>query len=154
MSRPQQLPSPRLGPVGGSQQHQQLTPTTGSTSRPSALHQAAHRRDRRGDHSHRAHDRRGSGVVDPCWDYVRQYVGVDESSWVPWGDDVAMPSKADVADGASWLRCDAVFPRTWSVGFTEVRTTSVTAEGLADEPPSDFLACLNEPPTRMQPFIP
>ena len=91
---------------------------------------------------------------DPCWDYVRQYVGVDESSWVPWGDDVAMPSKADVADGASWLRCDAVFPRTWSVGFTEVRTTSVTAEGLADEPPSDFLACLNEPPTRMQPFIP
>ena len=91
---------------------------------------------------------------DSCWDYVRRYVGVDESSWVPWGYRAAMPSKAEVADGASWLRCDAVFPRTWGLGSAQVRTTNVAAEGLADQPPSDFLACLDEPPTRKQPFVP
>jgi hypothetical protein len=87
-----------------------------------------------------------------CGDYVRGYLGVDLTRWVPWGAHAFMPSRADVADGASWLRCDAVFPRTWS--FAEARTTNVAAEGLADAPPDEFWACLDAPPAKQeQPFV-
>ena len=46
-------------------------------------------------------------VVDGCWNSVRQYVGIDEASWVPWGHFVYGPSKEEVADGAllAALRC-------------------------------------------------
>lgn len=94
-------------------------------------------------------------VVDGCWEPVLRYVGIDETSWVPWGYFVYGPSKEEVADGASWLRCDAVFPETWATEWTGARSITVAAAGLANDPPEDFWACLDQPPTKSgQPFVP
>ena len=91
--------------------------------------------------------------LDLCWEYARTYIGIDPASWVPWGYAVFLPSKQEIANGASWIRCDAVFPETWDFG--SVRTTTVAAQGLADDPPADFWACFDEPPTKAeQPFVP
>jgi hypothetical protein len=94
-----------------------------------------------------------SEASDLCWDYVRIYVGVDALSWVPWWWAAYMPSKEEVAHGAAWLRCDVVFPDKWdTIG---IRATTVSAAGLADDPPAEFWACLDEPPTTQnQPFVP
>jgi hypothetical protein len=87
-----------------------------------------------------------------CFEHVRVYVGVDPSSWVPWHIFGFLPSKKEIADGASWLRCDVAFPAVW--GSTRARTVAVAAEGLALKPPADFWACLDKPPTRQeQPFV-
>jgi hypothetical protein len=90
-----------------------------------------------------------------CGEYVRTYVGVDFQSWVPWGGSAFLPSKEQIADGASWLRCDVVFPGAgWD--YDPVRTITVPVEGLADDPPGDFWACFDEPPstTSKSPFVP
>jgi hypothetical protein len=86
-----------------------------------------------------------------CFEHVRVYVGVDTSSWVPWQIFGFLPSKEEIADGASWLRCDVAFPSAW--GSVRARTVTVAAEGLARRPPADFWACLDEPPTQEQPFV-
>ena len=94
-------------------------------------------------------------VVDGCWNAVRRYVGIDEASWVPWGYMVYGPSKEEVADGATWVRCDAVFPETWAYEWTGARSVTVPASGLANDPPDDFWACLDQQPaTSGQPFVP
>jgi hypothetical protein len=89
-----------------------------------------------------------------CWDRVRVYVGVDLDDWVPWTWAAFLPSGQQVADGANWMRCDAVFPGTWD--FTSVRTTTGSARGVAKDPRADFWACLDEHPQqqRQQPFVP
>ena len=94
----------------------------------------------------------GQERAGECFEHVRVYVGVDPSNWVPWTILGFLPSKKEIADGASWLRCDVAFPAAW--GSTRARTVAVAAEGLALKPPADFWACLNEPPTQQeQPFV-
>ena len=74
------------------------------------------------------------------------------ANWVPWTFVGYLPSKEEVAAGASWLRCDAAFPETWA--FDSARTTTVAAHGLAYDHPQDFWACLDQPPTKSeQPFV-
>ena len=90
---------------------------------------------------------------DLCRDYVLNYVGVDGQRWIPWGSVMYLPSKAQVADGASWLRCDVVFLADWDYD-SRIRTVSVAAEGLADDPPEDLWACLDQPLSKDQPFVP
>jgi hypothetical protein len=81
-----------------------------------------------------------------CFDDVRVYLGIDEDSWVPWGVAAYLPSKEEVADGAGWMRCDAFFPTTtYNSG---ARTTDVSAKGIADAPPADFLGCTDEYPAK------
>jgi hypothetical protein len=92
-----------------------------------------------------------SAVV--CGDLGRRYMGVDADSWVPWSAAAFLPSKEQIADGESWLRCDVFFPRTWS--FDAPRTTTGSAELVAEDPPLDALACLDEhPQTWAQSFVP
>ena len=90
---------------------------------------------------------------DLCREYVRAYLGIDDQSWIPWASTFYLPSKAEIADGASWLRCDVVFPESWDFE-NRVRTVSVAAEGLADDPPDDLWACLDQPLSVDQPFVP
>jgi hypothetical protein len=92
-----------------------------------------------------------TGIV--CWDLVRRYLGVDPDSWVPWSVAAFLPSKEKVADGASWVRCDATFPKTWAINTP--RTTTGSAESIADDPPPSAWACLDEDPQEAeQPFVP
>lgn len=91
-------------------------------------------------------------AVDMCWEYVRLYVGIDERSWIPWEVATFLPSEAQVADGASWIRCDAAFPHPRDSDL--VRTVTGSAEGLADDPPADYWACLDGRPTIDEPLVP
>jgi hypothetical protein len=91
--------------------------------------------------------------LNSCDDHVRGYLGVDGESWIPWSPVAFLPSKEEVAAGASWVRCDAFFPAT--TRHSSARTTNVSAKGTADVPPADFWACTNKsPPKGDQPFVP
>ena len=95
----------------------------------------------------------GEKYVDRCWAAVSAYAGIDFASWVPWGFVLVGPSEQQVEDGASWARCDIVFPAAWD--FTTVRATTGSAVGIADEEPDELWACLDEPPTvDHQPLVP
>lgn len=91
--------------------------------------------------------------VDLCWEYVREYIGVDPTSWIPWGLNAQLPSQEQIDAGASWMRCDAYFPTTSdSAG---VRTSTSSAAGVADNPPVAWMACLDQHPRVIaQPFVP
>ncbi len=80
-----------------------------------------------------------------CWDYVRRFVGVDPDSWIPWAAPGFLPSQEQIDEGASWIRCDLAFPTSWLI--SDVRTTSGSGAGLADEGPVDLWACLDRLPT-------
>jgi hypothetical protein len=90
---------------------------------------------------------------DRCSFAVRGYLGVSDSTWIPWVSGVFLPSHEQIADGARWMRCDAGFPDTWSYGAP--RTTTASAEAIADDPPAELWACLNQAPSVTdQPFVP
>ena len=54
------------------------------------------------------------------------------------GVPVYGPSKEEVDDGASWVRCDAVFPETWEEEWKGARSVTVAAPGLANDPPEEL----------------
>lgn len=88
-----------------------------------------------------------------CGNIASRYVGIDATSWIPWGVVTFLPSKEEVADGASWARCDAAFPQMWPFG--RARTITGSASALAHDPPGEFWACLDQPPIIAgQPFAP
>jgi hypothetical protein len=90
---------------------------------------------------------------DVCWNAVRTYLGVDPEHWIPWGFGFSLPSRKQIADGASWMRCDAIFPADWNFG--SIRSTTGSGDGVAVDPPADFWACLNKDPKKSeQPFVP
>jgi Septum formation len=87
-----------------------------------------------------------------CWNEVHLYLGIDLRTWVHWGFATLLPSREEIAAGASWMRCDAVFPE-WD--FSSVRTTTGTAVLVAVDPPAELWACLDEHPEKAkQPFVP
>ena len=87
-----------------------------------------------------------------CRDEVIAYLGVSPDHWVHWGVRGFLPSRQEIADGASWVRCDAVFP-AWDYG--SVRSTTGSAAGIALDPPPDLWTCLDERPSKPeQPFVP
>ena len=89
---------------------------------------------------------------DSCWNLVAEYLAVDLSHWVHWTWAAFLPSREEIADGASWIRCDAVFP-TWD--FSSVRSTTAEAEMVAVNPPAELWACLDENPQKAkQPLVP
>jgi len=90
---------------------------------------------------------------DVCWNAVRTYLGVDPEHWVPWMVGAFLPSRNQITEGASWVRCDAMFPADWS--FSSIRGTTGSADGVAVDPPPDSWACLNKNPENSeQPFVP
>lgn len=94
-----------------------------------------------------------TGKAQTCWNHVRLYLGVNLSHWIPWGAVVFLPSEHEIANGASWVRCDAFFPATWD--STTIRTTTTSAAGIAIDPPDELWACLDKDPSKPdQPFVP
>jgi hypothetical protein len=49
-------------------------------------------------------------LVNACRDSVRKYIDVEFEHWVPWAFGMLLSSRQQVADGASFLRCEARFP--------------------------------------------
>lgn len=88
-----------------------------------------------------------------CHRYARLYVGADIKTWVPWLAVMFLPSEEQIANGASWARCDAAFPSRWEFG--RPRTTTGSAVLIADDPSPELWACLDQHPTkRDQPLVP
>lgn len=91
--------------------------------------------------------------VDRCGEAVRNYLGVDQASWIGWGWINVLPSEEQIDDGAAWLRCDAVFPTRWDFSPLRVLTSPVLA--AADQRAADFWTCLDQPPAvDDQPLVP
>lgn len=94
----------------------------------------------------------GKEARGACWDAVAVHLGVDLEHWVHWRFRTFLPSREEIADGARWMRCDAVFP-AWDYG--SVRSTTGSAAGAALDPPPDLWTCLDERPNKpKQPFVP
>ena len=83
-------------------------------------------------------------AVDMCWNYVRLYVGIDQRSWIPWAMTAFLPTEEQIADGASWVRCDAMFPD--GANWDHARAVTGSAAGLADDPPPEYWACFDGRP--------
>ncbi|WP_243057147.1 septum formation family protein [Nocardioides sp. SR21] len=92
--------------------------------------------------------------IDPCEGYVLRYVGVSQDSWIPWSWVAFLPSQEEIDDGASWVRCDLVFPTTWE--YAGAHATTGSGAGIADNPPTDRWGCFNTLPTDKtdQPYVP
>lgn len=95
---------------------------------------------------------RAKGVADACWDAARRYVDVNLEHWVPWGFFGFLPSTQQVADGASFSRCDVGVPANLANSEYTLLTHSV--EGMAITRADELLPCLEKSPdTRKQPFV-
>jgi hypothetical protein len=93
---------------------------------------------------------------DTCAHLGVDYLGIDDRSWIPWGVTEYLPSKAQIADGATWVRCDVSVPEQWNPRGGPVesaRTVENSLAGIADAPPPELWACLAQPPTEVQPLI-
>ena len=89
-----------------------------------------------------------------CDEDARLYIGTSSKTWVPWHYYFFLPSREQVAAGASWARCDVAFAAessgsrpTWSAR---------SAEGVALRHPEEVWGCLDvfPQPTRPHPFAP
>jgi hypothetical protein len=90
--------------------------------------------------------------VDLCLKSVDEYIGISTATWIPWQAAMFLPSKDQIDQGASWVRCDASFPSEWDL--TSVRTTTSSALNVAEDPPSQLWACLDLPPSKTdQPLV-
>ena len=91
-------------------------------------------------------------MSDRCTEDVLDYLDISTEHWVHWEVRGFLPSRQEIADGASWVRCDAMFP-AWDYG--SVRSTTGSAAGVASDPPSDLWTCLDEHPRKpKQPIVP
>ena len=91
--------------------------------------------------------------ADVCWQSALGFIGIDPGTWVPWMSVLFLPSKDQIADGASWARCDAAFPSRWD--HSRARTTTGSAVLIADDPPLELWACLDQHPAKVdQPLVP
>ena len=91
--------------------------------------------------------------VDWCWQNVHDYIDINLDHWIPWSTLMYLPSRDQVADGASWLRCDAAFPASWGLNNNQVPVDH-TARDAATEHADDLRACLDRDPRNVsQPFV-
>ncbi|MBA2955286.1 hypothetical protein GON03_13180 [Nocardioides sp. MAH-18] len=88
-----------------------------------------------------------------CGNQVGAYLGLNSDHWIPFGWIAFLPSEDQIADGASWVRCDVVFPS--NPAWKSARLTVGSAAGIAGDPPPEFWACVDQPLTVAdQPFVP
>ena len=89
-----------------------------------------------------------------CWQMARAYLGVDPGSWIPWWSVEYLPSKQQVAAGASWVRCDVAVPDRWGPTVPPLaRSMRTSIRGAADRPHPERWVCLAQPPTENQAFV-
>ena len=87
-----------------------------------------------------------------CWQMVREYVGVDTDVWEPWGVFMYLPSREQVAAGASWVRCDVGLPNAW--GSRQPFSLKVSVEDATDTQPHRMFLCLGrDPHVANQPYV-
>ena len=90
-------------------------------------------------------------MSERCTEDVLDYLDISTEHWVHWEVRGFLPSRQEIADGASWVRCDAMFP-AWDYG--SVRSSTGSAAGVASDPPLDLWTCLDEHPRKAdQPFV-
>ncbi|WP_159083741.1 septum formation family protein [Nocardioides terrigena] len=82
---------------------------------------------------------------DWCVDQVSAYVNIRTEHWVPFSALLYLPSKEQVADGASWLRCDSGFPTNFA--STDMQRVDFTHKNAAQDHAEQLQACLDRPPT-------
>src|SRR6478735_1310622 len=91
-----------------------------------------------------------------CGNIAGLYLNVDNESWMDTGAFLFLPSKRQVAEGASWVRCDAFVPGPWWVPVSQMahgaRTLTTSIKDLADAPHDDLWTCLAQDPTVDQPY--
>ena len=89
-----------------------------------------------------------------CDQDARLYIGTSSKNWVPWHYYAFLPSRAQVADGASWSRCDVAFAAQTSGGRPAWSTGS--AEEVALRHPEEVWGCLDvfPQPTHPHPYMP
>jgi hypothetical protein len=81
-----------------------------------------------------AHD-----LASSCATEARLYVGSDLAHWVPWNVYMFMPTRAQIARGESWVRCDvAMFADT---SFTLPTTRRGSVRHAVIDHPADVWAC-------------
>jgi hypothetical protein len=93
-----------------------------------------------------------------CGQTVGEYLNIDNASWINAGSVLFLPSKAEIAHGASWARCDAFIPGPWwSPADGKVKgaqTMTASMKDLADHPTDRVWTCLAKPPAVEQPQVP
>jgi hypothetical protein len=95
---------------------------------------------------------RAKGLADACWDSARRYVDVNLDHWVPWASLGLLPSRQQVANGASFFRCEVAVPA--NLAITEFTLHTYSVEGVATTRADELLPCLDESPDmRRQPFV-
>ena len=83
---------------------------------------------------------------------VNRYLGINLENWVPWGFGLVLPSREQIAQGASWVRCEAVFPS--DLAATRVAWVDFSAENASTEHADDLWACLDADPANFsQPLV-
>ena len=94
-----------------------------------------------------------SDLADNCWDAARIYVDVNLDHWVPWVPGLLLPSRQQIADGASFVRCEVLIPA--NLAGTEFTSLTDSVEGAATERADEMLPCLNKNSELWtQPFAP
>ena len=89
-----------------------------------------------------------------CDQDARLYIGTSSKNWVPWHYYLYLPSRDQVADGASWVRCDVAWAAL-SSGFRPTLATG-SAEEMALRHPEEVWGCLDvfPQPTQPRPYAP
>ena len=92
---------------------------------------------------------------DACAQSASDYAGEpQEDYWIPVSALAWLPSKKQVAAGASWIRCDIGFPREWGSdilggkfdGTYEQTVRTFPAKDAVTKHPDAVLACLQQDP--------
>ena len=90
-----------------------------------------------------------------CDEEGRLYIGTNSKAWVPWRPMLFLPSKEQVASGASWARCDVAFAAQTSGNRPTWATASAEEMGLRH--PEQVWGCLDRPfpqPAPPRTFVP
>lgn len=89
-----------------------------------------------------------------CWDKARNYVASDATAWIPWTEAEYLPSKEQIANGASWFRCDVTLAA--DTPYRHPRSLLESVENAAVERGDQLLPCLNDDPRsrQVQPILP
>ena len=89
-----------------------------------------------------------------CADFVKRHLDISPEHWVPHAAVGYLPSREQIADGASWARCDAALPDRWNYNLTSIRATTFPLEHAATARSADLQACLDQHPRILdQPFV-
>ncbi len=79
-----------------------------------------------------------------CLTQARVYVGSSLNDWVPWSAAFFLPSKAQVARGASWVRCDVAILSETAFDPMTIAARTGSVKDAVTENPTDVWACTNE----------